>query len=107
VKHYAIAFLTSAALASSVFGAQGGSTSSPFVVAVGQRSFTVTGSVVSVREGSLVVKIDDHGHRIPFTLASSVSTADLRAGSRVAVHYHPTGSTGQVADAVEPAPPRR
>ena len=107
MKHYAIAFLTSATLASLAFGAQDASTSSPFVVAVAQRSFTVTGTVVSVREGSLVVKIDDHGHRIPFALASSVSTADLRAGSRVTVHYHPAGATGQVVDAVEAAPPRR
>ncbi len=29
---------------------------------------------------------------------AQTTPADLRAGSRVSVRYHPTGSTGQVAD---------
>jgi hypothetical protein len=103
VRHYGPVFLTAAALASSAFiWAQstpaGGA--NPFAADVNQRSFTVTGTVVSARSGLLVVKIDDHGHPIPFSLGSSVSPADLRAGSRVSVRYHPTGSTGQVADEV-------
>jgi len=61
----------------------------------------VTGTVVSERDGSLVLKIDDHGHRIPFSLSRSVSPAELESGARVSVRYHPTGSTGQAADAVE------
>jgi hypothetical protein len=80
----------------------------PFAPDVDQRSFTVTGTVVSVRSGTLVLRIDDHQHRIPFSLGPSVSPAQLRAGTRVSVRYHPTGSTGQAADAVEiTAAPRR
>jgi hypothetical protein len=103
VRHYASVFLTVTALASSAFvWAQ----SSPvagvnrFAPDVNQRSFTVTGTVVSARSGSLVVRIDDHGHTIPFSLGPSVSPTELRAGSRVSVRYHPTGATGQVADEV-------
>ncbi len=79
----------------------------PFSPDVDQRSFTVTGTVVSVRSGTLVLRIDDHQHRIPFALGPSVSPAELRAGTRVSVRYHPTGPTGQVADAVEITAPRR
>ena len=103
MRRYAPVFLTAAALASSAFvWAQTTPAAgvNPFATDVNQRSFTVTGTVVSVRSGSLVVKIDDHGHTIPFSLGPSVSPAELRAGSRVSVRYHPTGSTGQVADEV-------
>ena len=60
----------------------------------------MTGTVVSARSGSLVVKIDDHGHRSGSRWAPG-HPAELRAGSRVSVRYRPTGSTGQVADDVE------
>ncbi len=77
-------------------------TSSPTMVTnVSERTYSVTGTVVSARGGSLVVRIDDHGHRIPFSLGSGVSASDLRAGSRVSVRSHPSGETGQVADEVE------
>ncbi len=75
--------------------------SNPFVSVVTDRSFTVSGRVVSTRGGSLVVRIDDHGHRIPFSLGSGVSTSDLRVGSRVNVRYHASGATGQVADEIQ------
>jgi hypothetical protein len=103
MRHYASVLLTAAALASSAFAwAQRTPAAgvNPFAADVNQRSFTVTGTVVSVGSGSLVVKIDDHGHPIPFSLGPSVSPAELGAGSRVSVRYHPTGSTGQVADEV-------
>ena len=45
----------------------------PFAADVNQRSFTVTGTVVSVGSGSLVVKIDDHGHPIPCQVADEVT----------------------------------
>jgi hypothetical protein len=97
-------FLTAAALASSAFvwaqSTPAGGVNS-FAADVNQRSFTVAGTLVSVRSDSLVVRIDDHGHRIPFSLGPGVSRADLRTGSRVSVRYHPTGSAGQTADAVE------
>jgi hypothetical protein len=103
VRHSVSVFLTAAALVSSALvWAQStpAAAVNPFAADTYQRSFTVTGTVVSVRGGSLVVKIDDHGHRIPFSLGPSVSPADLRAGSRVSVRYHATGSTGQAADEV-------
>jgi hypothetical protein len=102
MRRYAPVFLTAAALASSAFvWAQTTPAAgvNQFAADVNQRSFTVTGTVVSVRSGSLVVKIDDHGHPIAFSLGP-VSPAELQAGSRVSVRYHPTGSTGQVADEV-------
>jgi hypothetical protein len=72
--------------------------SNPFVTNVDARSFTVSGTVVSARGGVLVVRIDDHGHSIPFSLGSGVSAP--KAGARVSVRYHPSGATGQVADEV-------
>ena len=105
MKHYAPVFLAAAALAGSAFvWAQSNPTAggaNPFAADLNQRSFTVAGTVVSARSDSLVVRIDDHGHRIPFSLGPGVSPAELRAGSRVSVRYHPTGSAGQMADAVE------
>ncbi len=70
----------------------------PFVTNVDARSFTVSGTVVSARGDTLLVRIDDHGHRIPFSLGSGVDKP--KAGSRVSVRYHPSGATGQVADEV-------
>ena len=81
MRRFAPVFLTAAALASSAFvwaqttPAAGGN---PFAADVNQRSFTVTGTVVSVRSGSLVVKIDEHGHPIPFSLGP-VAPAELPA----------------------------
>ncbi len=62
---------------------------------------TTTGTVVSTSASSLVVKIDDHGHKIPFAVDRSTDLpSGLTAGARVSVVYHPTGSTGQAADRV-------
>lgn len=72
---------------------------SPFVTDVDTRSFTVSGTVVSTRGDTLVVRIDDHGHRIPFALGSGVDKP--KVGARVTVRYHPSGTTGQVADAIQ------
>ena len=83
----------------------------PFVLAViavgalllpaGAAEITTTGTVVSTSSGKLVVKIDDHGHKIPFVVDKTTDLpAGLAAGSRVSVVYHPTGATGQAADRV-------
>jgi hypothetical protein len=104
MKHYVAAFLAAGLASSALAWAQSNRVpgqSTPFAVDVEQRSFTVNGTVVSARSGALVVRIDDHHHRITFSLGPRVSPAELRAGSRVRVHYRPTGSTGQVADEVE------
>jgi ferric-dicitrate binding protein FerR (iron transport regulator) len=100
MKHCVTVFLA-AGLASAALGWAQSPGPSPFGVGVEQRSFTVTGTVVSARSDALIVRIDDHGHRITFSPGPRVSPAELRAGSRVSVHYHPAGSTGQVADEVE------
>lgn len=63
--------------------------------------FTTTGTVVAKARDSVVVRIDDHGHRMPFALEQpSVLPSGVSVGSRVSVSYHPTGTTGQTADAV-------
>jgi hypothetical protein len=62
---------------------------------------TTVGKVVSLGNTSMVVKIDDHGHPIPFVIGTStVMTTGIEVGSRVKVVYHPIGSTGQIADSV-------
>jgi hypothetical protein len=79
----------------------------------GPATITTTGTLVSKAKDSLVVRIDDHGHRITFAIDRSTVLPDgLAAGHRVKVVYHPTGPTGQAADEVvlleERAPkPRR
>jgi len=104
MKQYVTAFLAAGLASSAVAWAQSrpaADQSTPFAVDVGQRSFTVAGTLVSARSGALVVRIDDHHHPITFSPGPRVQSAELRAGSRVRVHYHPAGSTGQVADEVE------
>ena len=104
MKHYVAAFLAAGLVASGVARAQyapAGGQPVPLTPSVEQRVFTVTGTVVSARSDALVVRIDDHQHRITFALGPQVSPAALKAGSRVSVRYHPAGTTGQIADAVE------
>jgi len=67
----------------------------------GPATITTTGTLVSKAKDSLVVRIDDHGHRITFAIGQSTILPDgLVAGRRVRVVYHPTGPTGQTADEV-------
>jgi nitrate reductase NapAB chaperone NapD len=69
---------------------------------------TTTGTVVSKSATSLVVRIDDHRHRIAFDLDAATKLPDsLAAGQRVSIVYHPTGSTGQKADTVTRIEPAR
>jgi len=64
-------------------------------------AITTTGTLVSKGVDSLVVRIDDHGHRITFGIDRTTVLPDgLVAGRRISVVYHPTGSTGQTADNV-------
>jgi hypothetical protein len=69
------------------------------------------GTVVSRSQDKLVIRTDDHGHRISFDLATAAVVPEgVRAGSRVRVDYTATGSTGQRADkvtVVEGRPTRR
>jgi hypothetical protein len=62
---------------------------------------TVSGTLESIGSGSMVVRIDQHGHSIPFQVASASEVpSGLKPGSRVTVVYHPLGATGQMADTV-------
>ena len=62
---------------------------------------TVSGTLESIGSGSMVVRIDQHGHSIPFQIPSaSQLPSGLTPGSRVTVVYHPLGATGQMADTV-------
>src|SRR5262245_65006138 len=62
---------------------------------------TVTGTLESIGSDRMVVRIDQHGHSIPFQIASGSQLASgLKRGSRVTVVYHPLGATGQMADTV-------
>ena len=60
----------------------------------------ISGTVVSARNGSLVLSTDDHHHRITFDVGSAAGASDLRRGQRVSVRYHATGATGQAVDEV-------
>jgi hypothetical protein len=60
-----------------------------------------TGTVVSKDRDSLVVRTEDHGHRITFVVdATTVVPEGVAAGRRVRVVYHANGPTGQTADEV-------
>ena len=63
---------------------------------------TIPGRVLSSSHDKLVIRTDDHGHRMAFDVASAGTLpADLRKGAHVAVTYHPEGPTGQQVDQVE------
>jgi len=63
--------------------------------------FVATGTVIAKTPDSLVVRTDDHGHKVAFAVdRSTVLPGDLAVGRHVRVVYHPTGSTGQTADTV-------
>jgi hypothetical protein len=66
-----------------------------------QSQITIPGTVVSSGGGKLMIRTDDHGHRMPFDVGSSVALPEgLRKGAHVSVTYHPLGPTGQAADEV-------
>jgi len=59
----------------------------------------VNGLSLGLLFGGVTLVVMFSGMPIAFSLGP-VSPAELQAGSRVSVRYHPTGSTGQVADEV-------
>jgi hypothetical protein len=67
--------------------------------------FVANGSVVAKSADSLVVRTDDHGHKIAFVIdRSTVLPDDLAVGRHVRVVYHPVTSTGQTAASVVVTP---
>ena len=76
-------------------------TAAPGEVIDGGVDLVATGKVVAKTSDSLVIRTDDHGHKITFDVdRSTVLPEDLAVGGHVRVVYHPTGSTGQAADDV-------
>lgn len=73
-----------------------------FLLAQGNPSqLTAVGTVVSTSRDSMVVRIDTHGHPIPFVIGTATEMPPgLAVGSRVSVLYHPIGTSGQMADTV-------
>ena len=60
-----------------------------------------TGTVLSKKVDSLVVRTDDHGHSIMFVVDRSTALPDgLKVGSHVRIVYRANGSTGQTAEKV-------
>ena len=66
-----------------------------------EHAIVIPGTVVSSDSGNLILRTDDHGHRMPFDVGPAVALPDgLRKGAHVSVTYHPLGPTGQAADEV-------
>lgn len=65
------------------------------------REITIPGTVVSSDGAKLLIRTDDHGHRMPFDVGPATSVPSLRKGAHVSVTYHALGPTGQAADEVQ------
>lgn len=80
----------------------------PGEVVEGGVDLVATGKVVAKSEEQLVVRTDDHGHKIEFVIERSTAVPDdVAVGKHVRVVYHATGSTGQTADTVAITPSRK
>lgn len=70
-------------------------------VVKGGIELAATGKVVATSAEALVVRTDDHGHRISFVVDRSTALPDgLAVGRHVRVVYRANGSTGQTAEKV-------
>jgi hypothetical protein len=90
------------ALSAIVALAVAGLGSSPTAAAVDEGAkITIPGTVVSSDREKLVIRTDDHGHRMTFEVQGAASLPEsVRRGAHVAVTYHPLGATGQAIDEV-------
>ena len=80
----------------------------PGEVIDGGIDLVATGKVVEKSSDKLVVRTDDHGHKITFVVdESTILPDDLAKGGHVRVVYHATGSRGQTADEVTTTAPKR
>ncbi len=80
----------------------------PGEVIDGGIDLVATGKVVEKSSDKIVVRTDDHGHKITFVVdESTVLPDELAKGGHVRVVYHATGSRGQTADKVTITPPQR
>jgi hypothetical protein len=63
-----------------------------------EHAIMIPGTVVSSDSRTLIIRTDDHGHRMPFDVGPASSVPDrLPKGAHVSVTYHPLGPTGQAA----------
>lgn len=86
----------------------GPASAGPGDVVDGGMPLVATGKIVAKGPDSLVVRTDDHGHRIAFAVdRTSVLPEGLAVGTHVRVVYHALGSTGQAADEVTVTPSRQ
>jgi hypothetical protein len=66
------------------------------------------GTVLKKDANSLVIRTDDHGHRIAFDISGqTVVPEGLAVGRHVQIDYHANGPTGQTADRVTLVEARR
>jgi hypothetical protein len=73
----------------------------PGRVVKGGVDLVAMGKVVSKTSDSLVVRTDDHGHRITFDIDNRTALPDgVAVGRHVRVLYRANGSTGQTAERV-------
>lgn len=80
----------------------------PGEVVDGGVDLVAEGKIVKKDDGSLVVRTDDHGHKIEFTIDKSTTVPDdLAVGKHVSVLYHATGTHGQTADKVTVTPAKK
>jgi hypothetical protein len=80
----------------------------PGEVVDGGVDLVAEGKVVAKDEDSLVVRTDDHGHKIEFVVDRSTSVPDdVAVGRHVQIVYHATGTHGQTADKVTVTPARK
>ena len=80
----------------------------PGEVVEGGIDLVATGKVVAKSEEQLVVRTDDHEHKIEFVIDRSTAVPDdVAVGKHVRVVYHATGATGQTADNVTVTPPKK
>lgn len=67
-----------------------------------EHAITIPGTVVSSDSTKLIIRTDDHGHRMPFDIGPATSVpGPLPKGAHVSVTYHPLGPTGQAAVEVQ------
>jgi hypothetical protein len=70
-------------------------------------AFVATGTLISRTPDELVVRTDDHGHKVAFVIdRSTVLPDELMVGRHVRIVYHPAGSIGQTADTVAVSAPQ-
>ena len=82
-------------------------TAGPSEVVNGGVPYIANGTVVAKTADSVVIRTDDHGHKVTFAIDRTTALpGDIAVGRHVRVVYHPMGATGQTADTMAIAPPQ-